>query len=85
MEPGSWTDLGSTGVQSSKGKSYNAIDPNLVSVGSNFYMNFGSFWGDIYQVPLGTSPSKVLASSSPKQIVYNGATPHTDPSSITTM
>jgi hypothetical protein len=52
MEAGSWTDHGSTGIASSSGKAYNAIDPNLIKVGSSYYMNFGSFWGDIYQVCL---------------------------------
>jgi arabinan endo-1,5-alpha-L-arabinosidase len=76
MDPGSWTDQGSIGVKSSKGKTYNAIDPNLLIVGDQHYMNFGSFWGDIYQMPLGTSPSKASASATPKQIVYNGAGTH---------
>jgi arabinan endo-1,5-alpha-L-arabinosidase len=49
MEVGSWTDLGATGISSSSSKIYNAIDPNLVAVGSSYYMNFGSFWDDIYQ------------------------------------
>ncbi|RDW84261.1 arabinan endo-1,5-alpha-L-arabinosidase-2 [Coleophoma cylindrospora] len=52
MEAGSWTDQGAIGVSSSAGKSYNAIDPNLIQVGSTYLMNFGSFWGDIFQVPL---------------------------------
>lgn len=50
MEVGSWTDHGSTGVRSSSGSPYNAIDPNLIEAGSSYLMNFGSFWGDIYQV-----------------------------------
>lgn len=53
MDPGTWTDHGSTGVESTTGDDYNAIDPNLyvVSDGAN-YMTFGSFWGDIFQVQL---------------------------------
>lgn len=36
MEVGSWTDHGATGVASSAGKLYNAIDPNLILVGSTY-------------------------------------------------
>jgi len=52
MDVGSWTDLGATGVASSPSKVYNAIDPNLIAVGSSYYLNFGSFWHDIYQVQM---------------------------------
>lgn len=62
MDVGTWTDHGAAGVTSSSGKSYNAIDPNLVLAGSTYLLTFGSFWGDIYQVamknpPLGTAGS----------------------------
>lgn len=44
MEYGSWTDHGSTGVASSSGKPYNAIDPTVVQTASGtYYMSFGSF------------------------------------------
>jgi len=50
MEVGSWVDHGSSvGITSDSADTYNAIDPNLIQVGSTYYMNFGSFWGDIYQ------------------------------------
>ncbi|KAA8566680.1 hypothetical protein MFRU_044g00170 [Monilinia fructicola] len=58
MEVGSWTDLGATGIASSTGKDYNAIDPNLIKVGNNYLLNFGSFWNDIYQVKLASTPTK---------------------------
>lgn len=46
MEVGSWTDHGSTGISSSSGKAYNAIDPSLVQAADgSYYMSFGSFWG----------------------------------------
>ncbi|KAF2654340.1 glycoside hydrolase family 43 protein [Lophiostoma macrostomum CBS 122681] len=70
LEYGSWTDLGATGIKSSTGKSYNAIDGNLIYDGSNYYMNFGSFWGDIYQVQMANPPKKVASGSSSKQIAY---------------
>lgn len=50
MEVGTWTDHGSTGIKSSSDSAYNAIDSNLIKVDSAYLMNFGSFWGDIYQV-----------------------------------
>ncbi len=64
MDVGTWTDLGSTGVASSTGMSYNAIDGNLVNDNGNYFLTFGSFWnglqrvrmtptqknGDVYQV-----------------------------------
>jgi arabinan endo-1,5-alpha-L-arabinosidase len=70
MDPGSWTDLGSVGVASTSAKPYNAIDPNLIQVGSNYYLNFGSFWGDIYQVQL-ASDAKSKGSNSAYNIEYN--------------
>ncbi|KAK6353466.1 hypothetical protein TWF696_005430 [Orbilia brochopaga] len=55
LDPGTWTDHGSVGVSSTTGSPYNAIDPNLIQVGSSYYLNFGSFWGDIYQVKMNPS------------------------------
>ncbi|KAH8664461.1 glycoside hydrolase, family 43 [Xylariales sp. PMI_506] len=63
MEYGSWTDHGSTGISSTSGKAYNAIDPNLIAVGSSYYMNFGSFWDDIYQAPMASTGVTVASSS----------------------
>ncbi|KAL2071379.1 hypothetical protein VTL71DRAFT_12614 [Oculimacula yallundae] len=58
LDPGSWTDKGAIGVTSSAGKSYNAIDANLIAVGGSYYLNFGSFWHDIYQVKLNAAATK---------------------------
>ncbi|RLN72490.1 hypothetical protein BBJ28_00004559 [Nothophytophthora sp. Chile5] len=58
MEAGSWTDLGSTGIASDSSKKYNAIDPNLFKVGSSYYLNFGSYWQDIFQVKMASTPTK---------------------------
>jgi arabinan endo-1,5-alpha-L-arabinosidase len=55
---GTWTDLGATGVASDPSKSYNAIDPNLIrDDGGNYFLTFGSFWGDIQRVRM--TPTKV--------------------------
>jgi arabinan endo-1,5-alpha-L-arabinosidase len=63
MDPGSWTDVGATGIASVAGKAYNAIDPNLILVGSTYYMNFGSFWHDIYQVEMNSAATKPAGTS----------------------
>jgi arabinan endo-1,5-alpha-L-arabinosidase len=47
MEVGSWTDHGATGIASSSGKAYNAIDGALVqATDGSYYVTFGSFWSD---------------------------------------
>lgn len=63
MESGSWTDKGATGIASSSSKAYNAIDANLINADGTYYMNFGSFWHDIYQAPMNSAATKVAASS----------------------
>ena len=70
LEVGSWTDLGATGVASTSAKPYNAIDPNLILVGSTYYLNFGSFWHDIYQVEMDSTPTS-KGSNSAYNIEYN--------------
>jgi len=74
MDVGSWTDLGATGIASTSAKPYNAIDPNLIAVGSNYYLNFGSFWHDIYQAQMNADPRKV--SGSAVNIEYSSAGTH---------
>ncbi|KAL2133755.1 hypothetical protein VTI74DRAFT_1737 [Chaetomium olivicolor] len=59
LDVGTWTDLGSTGVTSSTGMAYNAIDPNLINVAGTYYMTFGSFWSDIHQVKMTSPPTNV--------------------------
>ncbi|KAJ5815792.1 Glycoside hydrolase family 43 [Penicillium robsamsonii] len=63
MESGSWTDRGRTGIASSSTSAYNAIDGNLLKAGDTYYMNFGSFWHDIYQAPMSSDATKVASSS----------------------
>lgn len=69
LDVNTWTDLGSTGVVSSSSKSYNAIDGNLIYDGSNYYLNFGSFWGDIFQVKM-ANPPKATSTSASYNIAY---------------
>ena len=74
MDPGTWTDHGSTGVESSTGNDYNAIDPNLITVSGTNYLNFGSFWSDIFQTTL-SSDALAWSGSSPKNIELNTTSP----------
>ncbi|KAJ5316735.1 hypothetical protein PENANT_c016G08955 [Penicillium antarcticum] len=72
MEPGSWTDHGVVGLPANS--NYNRIDPAWISINGKDYMNFGSFWGDIYQVEMET-PLKV-GSATPHQISWNSTLNH---------
>lgn len=72
LEYGSWTDHGSTGVTSSSGKNYNAIDASVITAADgNNYMIFGSFWGDIYQTTLNSAATKNAGSAT--QISYTSS------------
>lgn len=59
MDVGSWTDLGSTGVESVSGDNFNAIDGNLQYANGKYYMNYGSFWADLFQIEMATDPTKI--------------------------
>ncbi|KAH8146018.1 uncharacterized protein LAJ45_09940 [Morchella importuna] len=75
MDVGTWTDHGSTGIRSYTGSAYNAIDGNLVlSTAGSYYMSFGSFWGDIYQVPMANPPLTTAGTS--VRIAYNASGAH---------
>ena len=74
MEPGSWADHGSTGVTSGTNVPYNAIDPNLVKAGNNYYLTFGSFWSDLYQTPMKNPP--LLTAGAPYQVAYDNTGTH---------
>ncbi|KAL4994481.1 glycosyl hydrolase [Aspergillus recurvatus] len=73
MDINTWTDHGSTGIQSDASKSYNAIDGNLFNDNGNLLMNFGSFWNDIYQVPM---QSPTSAGSSLTNIAFQPTGEH---------
>lgn len=72
MDAGSWTDHGSINLPQSS--AYNTIDPNLITANGVNYLSFGSFWGDIYQIQLGSLTS--ASGTSPKQIAYNSTSSH---------
>ncbi|PYI08344.1 arabinan endo-1,5-alpha-L-arabinosidase A [Aspergillus sclerotiicarbonarius CBS 121057] len=77
MELDSWTDHGSVGVVSSSGRLYNAIDPNLIKADGTFYMNFGSFYDDIYQVAMNSAGTKT-AGSAAYNLAYNATSDHSE-------
>lgn len=70
LEAGTWTDRGSTGVSSSAGDDYNAIDPNLIRAGGTAYLTFGSFWGDIFQTTL-ASDALTWSGAAPYGVEFN--------------
>ncbi|KAF4030191.1 Glycosyl hydrolases family 43 [Phytophthora infestans] len=69
MEAGSWVDAGSIGVTSDATKKYNAIDTNLIQVGSQYYLNFGSYWQGLHQTKM-TSPPTKSSGGSASQIAF---------------
>ena len=71
MDNGTWEDLGSTGVESTEGSPYNAIDPSLINVDGTWYMTFGSFWENFFQVPM-DGPEK--STGTPAQIAFDPVT-----------
>jgi len=75
MDVGTWTDHGSSGVGSSSGSAYNAIDGSLVALsGGGYHLSFGSFWNDIYTVAMTNPPT--AASGSSTHIAYNSSGTH---------
>ena len=76
LDSGSWTDLGSTGIASDSSKNYNAIDPNLIFVGDKYYMNFGSFWADLFQVEMKSPPRTMTSGSGRTPLAFNGTGTH---------
>lgn len=78
LNSGSWTDHGIVGIP--QNSAYNRIDPNWINIDGKEYLNFGSFWGDIYQVELET-PLKV-GSNTPHQIAYNETLNHREEGSF---
>lgn len=78
LEVGSWTDHGAVGISSSSSKNYNAIDPNLIETAEGgYYMNFGSFWSDIYQVAM-NSGATASAGGASYNIAFNSTADHAE-------
>lgn len=62
MDAGSWVDRGTTGVESTSASNFNAIDGQLQAADGKLYMNFGSFWADLFQIEMQNPPLKVAKS-----------------------
>ncbi|KAG8930717.1 hypothetical protein FRC01_002367 [Tulasnella sp. 417] len=60
--PGSWTNGGLV-TYTSTSNTYNAIDPNLVIDGSNWYLAVGSWWTGIKQLKLSSSTGLTTSST----------------------
>lgn len=76
MNLDTWTDHGRVGIDSYSGSAYNAIDGNLFLDGSTYYMQFGSFWDDIYQVEMNSAATAVSGSSN--HLAYNPSGTHAE-------
>ncbi|KAA8643341.1 hypothetical protein EYZ11_000884 [Aspergillus tanneri] len=74
MEVGTWTDHGSIGLSSTPEKPYNAIDANWVLIDGTPYLNWGSYWHNLYQAPM-DSPLQ-LSDETPRNIAYNATANH---------
>ncbi|KAJ5979919.1 hypothetical protein N7481_007217 [Penicillium waksmanii] len=77
MDPGSWTDHGVIGLPPNS--AYNRIDPNWITIDGKQYLQFGSYWEDLFQVEL-ESPLQV-SSESPHQLAYNASLNHREEAS----
>ncbi|KAL9053526.1 MAG: hypothetical protein Q9162_004693 [Coniocarpon cinnabarinum] len=64
LDPGSWTDHGQV-IASTTSSGFNAIDANLVNPTT---LGFGSFFGGLYQVPIG---SNYQPTGSAYRVAYN--------------
>ncbi|KAL4915005.1 glycosyl hydrolase [Aspergillus aurantiobrunneus] len=81
LTPESWTDHGAI-LHSTKKSPYNAIDANWISINDKPYLNFGSYWDGLFQVPL-QSPLKVADSEGKdndevelRRLAYNSTANH---------
>lgn len=77
MNLDTWTDHGRIGVDSYTGSAYNAIDGNLYLDGNTYYMQFGSFWGDLYQVEM-NSAATLTAGTASKNLAYDPSGEHAE-------
>ncbi|KAI5288980.1 hypothetical protein KEM52_000958, partial [Ascosphaera acerosa] len=76
MENGTWVDLGATGVASKKGDPFNAIDPNLIKDGDQYYLSWGSFWMNIFQRPMAANPTTIDTKTPYYHLQYNSTGEH---------
>ncbi|KAI0853543.1 glycoside hydrolase family 43 protein [Daldinia vernicosa] len=77
LESGSWTDQGII-VTSTSSSPYNAIDGNIVNgTGDNeWYIQWGSYWNNIYQARVAIDGEYVFRSGNEHQIGYEPSGSH---------
>ncbi|KAL2831794.1 glycosyl hydrolase [Aspergillus cavernicola] len=76
MTPGTWTDHGSILHSTSKSR-YNAIDANWISDKGKQYLNFGSYWDGLFQVPLDNMVKvKHDSETTASNLAYNSTANH---------
>lgn len=54
-----WVNHGTTGITTQElppASAYNAIDPSLILIGSQYYMVFGSYWAQLHVIPMENPP-----------------------------
>ncbi|KAJ5948862.1 hypothetical protein N7454_002169 [Penicillium verhagenii] len=78
MEPGSWTDHGVIGIPANN--NYNRIDPNWITIDGKQYLQFGSYWDDLYQVEI--SGPLTVGSATPHQLAFNASLNHREEASF---
>ncbi|KAF9893629.1 hypothetical protein FE257_010941 [Aspergillus nanangensis] len=74
MAPGSWTDHGSIGLDTANNPPYNTIDANWIRIDGTPYLNWGSFWQNLFQARM-ENPLKI-SGDAPRQIAFNGTLNH---------
>ncbi|CAL5870491.1 uncharacterized protein PFLUO_LOCUS4728 [Penicillium psychrofluorescens] len=78
MEAGSWNDHGVVGIPANG--EYNRIDPNWITIGGKPYLNFGSYWNDIFQIEM-QGPLQAAAQA-PRNLAFNGSLNHREEGSF---
>lgn len=75
MDNASWTDHGAV-ITSVNGSAYNAIDPNLIHTDGRYYLNFGSFWTDIFQFSMTSPPTETIGNAT--SLAFNSSGTHAE-------
>jgi arabinan endo-1,5-alpha-L-arabinosidase len=73
MEAGSWIDHGSTGLHSTSATPWNAIDANWIEINGDQYINFGSYWQNLFQT--GEQNGLKVRANEAHKIAYNATGP----------
>lgn len=73
MESGSWIDHGSTDLSSTSATPWNAIDANWIEINGDQYINFGSYWQNLFQA--GEQNGLKVRADEAHNIAYNATGP----------